>query len=299
MKIVTIEGDSHQLVVVVPTPDVNRQLTKEFFESMKRTATFKPTIVAVESSGPEFHFSKSMNAGIKTALGFGPKYIALSNDDVRPLTPEWDAKLTNTLEAHADVAYVAPLLWQGQAISGPIVLMPSYLSILLFTSLYNMIPTVAFSLIRTLRGLYLNLRLRGKSRGVELGTGALVNSQPFSIFKANVLKELSGFDEEFVNGCEDFDLSLRVLERGWKIALEVDVSFEDKGSATVGKGGFSILYGRVTKASKQSVNNWKLLIKKRGACRYQSTLKQCAKSTLIIGDFNRRLNASPPQTLMH
>jgi GT2 family glycosyltransferase len=119
IKIATIEGDSHQLVVVVPMPDVNRQLTKEFLESMKRTATSKPTIVAVESSGPEFHFSKSMNAEIKTALGFGPKYIALSNDDVRPLTPKWDAKLTNALEAHADVAHVAPLLWQGQAISGP------------------------------------------------------------------------------------------------------------------------------------------------------------------------------------
>jgi GT2 family glycosyltransferase len=274
LRVLTIEGDS-RLVVVVPTPDVSRQLTREFLESVARTAESKPTIVAVESSGPEFHFSKSMNAGIRTALSFGPRYIALSNDDVRPLTAGWDARLTYDLEAHAGAAYAAPVLCRGGAISGP-------LSVYLFTSLYGLIPSAAFPLIRALRSFYLGRR--AKAGAIQLGPGILVNAQPFSVFRSDSLEELSGFDEKFVNGCEDFDLSLRVLERGWKAVLDVDVAFEDIGSATVGKGGFAALYDRRTKANVQQVNNWKLLIKKRGRAKYKSLLKQFMGMTLIVGN---------------
>jgi len=281
LRVLTIEGDS-RLVVVVPTPDANRQLTREFFESVTRTAESKPTIVAVESSGPEFHFSKSMNAGIRTALSFGPRYIALSNDDVRPLTAGWGARLTHDLEIHAGAAYAVPVLCRGGAISGPLITMPSYLSVDLFTSLYGLIPSAAFPLIRALRSFYLGRR--AKAGTIQLGPGMLVNTQPFSVFRSGSLEELSGFDEKFVNGCEDLDLSLRVLEKGWKAVLDVDVAFEDIGSATVGKGGFTVLYDRRTKANVQQVNNWKLLIKKRGRAGYQSRLKQFMGMTLIVGN---------------
>jgi len=160
--------------------------------------------------------------------------------------------------------------------------MPSYLSAYLFTSLYGLIPSAAFPLIRALRSFYLGRR--AKAGTIQLGSGMLVNTQPFSVFKSDSLEELSGFDEKFVNGCEDLDLSLRVLEKGWKAVLDVDVAFEDIGSATVGKGGFTVLYDRRTKANVQQVNNWKLLIKKRGRAGYQSLLKQFMGMTLIIGD---------------
>ncbi len=101
MRIVTLKG-AVDLVVVVPTPDVERKLTQEFVELIRRTASSEPTIIAVESSGPEFHFSKSMNSGIKTAMSYGPSYIALSNDDVRPLAQSWDRILVGDLERASD-----------------------------------------------------------------------------------------------------------------------------------------------------------------------------------------------------
>ncbi|MGC8970305.1 MAG: glycosyltransferase family 2 protein [Conexivisphaera sp.] len=287
MRIVTLEG-TRDLIVVVPTPDVERRLTQEFVESVRRTASSKPTVILVESSGPEFHFSKSMNSGIKAAINYGSGYIALSNDDVRPLVQSWDRRLVEDLQRSSDLAYVSPLLCRDGRISGPLISMPGYHSVDLFTRFYDLVPARLFPLLRWLRGLMIRgLRSNGD---VLVQPNLIVNTQPFSVFRADYLNEFGGFDEKFVNGEEDFDLALRVLDRGWRAALDVDVTFEDIGSATVGKGGFAILMDRSTKASPQQVSNWRLLIGKY--CRkYYSLLRRPneLKFTLVGEDAGQRL----------
>ena len=69
----------------MPTRSVESELAKGFLKAIYETACLNPTIIMIESSDPEFHFSKVMNLGISEAFKMGSSVVALSNDDVRPL----------------------------------------------------------------------------------------------------------------------------------------------------------------------------------------------------------------------
>lgn len=77
MKIYEVEGDK-DIVIVIPTADHNGEYAKncanEIFKGQQ--------IVFVESNGPFFNYARSCNFGLKYALGYYPKWIILSNDDV-------------------------------------------------------------------------------------------------------------------------------------------------------------------------------------------------------------------------
>ena len=80
MKIEVIEGNE-RVVVVAPTASAESQMAKSFLRSIELNTPF-PTVIFVESVGDEFHFSKSMNEGIRKGFSFSPDYMVLSNDDV-------------------------------------------------------------------------------------------------------------------------------------------------------------------------------------------------------------------------
>ena len=148
---------------------------------------------------------------------------------------------------------------------------------LLFTTFYDVIPLRLFPLIRWLNKITIRARIQSNSLGLSPG---IINTQPFSIFNAYALRELGGFDERFVNGVEDFDLALNTFSHGMNIGLDTTVKFLDIGSATIGKGGFSILY-RSSKAEKQKVENWRYLIRKYGRKKY-NTYIQSFNSKVIV-----------------
>ncbi|QGA68900.1 hypothetical protein [Sulfolobus sp. E11-6] len=76
-KIYEFEGDS-EVVFVIPTSDVNNQ----FSNYIKRTFK-KYHLIFVESRGRYFNFSKSVNEGVKIAMKYKPKYVIISNDDIK------------------------------------------------------------------------------------------------------------------------------------------------------------------------------------------------------------------------
>ncbi|MGC8673483.1 MAG: hypothetical protein ACP5TO_08330, partial [Thermoplasmata archaeon] len=84
MNIIEIEGD-HDFIVIVPTKNIQSELAQNFIREIRTKFYFNPMIIIIESTGSEFHFSKNMNIGIKHAMKYNPKYIALSNDDVYPI----------------------------------------------------------------------------------------------------------------------------------------------------------------------------------------------------------------------
>ena len=79
-EIFEIEGNK-EVIVVIPTADFEGKYAKECRENI-----FKGLhIIFVESGYPKdpyFNYSHSCNIGIKTALKYNPKWIVVSNDDM-------------------------------------------------------------------------------------------------------------------------------------------------------------------------------------------------------------------------
>lgn len=65
------------------------------------------------------------------------------------------------------------------------------------------------------------------------------NIQPVSIIKSKIL-EMDKFDNAFVNGGEDTDLSIRFSLHGYKVAY-LPYTFKDIGGASLGKNTRRIL----------------------------------------------------------
>jgi len=257
MNIIEIEGD-HEFIVVVPTKNIQSERAQNFISEIKSKSYFNPPIIMVESSGPEFHFSKNMNKGIKQAMKYNPKYIALSNDDVYPLEKGADYILIRRIIKYG-LAYISPIFVDRAGRKKvPVIGMPNYYAILSLTTFYPLIPHFAFPLLQKINTFFVsNKNMRNRDDNLY----GIINTQPFSIFDANILNHIGGFDEDFKNGCEDLELSMRIQSFGYKAGLDYSVEFLDIGSATIGEGGFSILY-RKQKAKKEQVNNWRTLIRK-------------------------------------
>ena len=245
------------------------KLAEDFINTIKSTLYYNPRLVVIESSGSEFHFSRNMNIGINLALKYKPKYIALSNDDVRPLEMYWDYKLINRIVEN-ELAYVSPLFVNSngadQKNKGPNINMPPYWAILLTTTFYRLIPQFTFPLISKINSFLSNKVNKTHNSSTFPG---IINTQPFSIFNSNILKTVKGFSEDFVNGCEDLELALRINSLRLNVGLDTGVKFLNISSATIGSGGFAILQ---KKTDMQQVNNWKVLINKYRKSDYENAI---------------------------
>ncbi|ARM75588.1 glycosyltransferase family 2 protein [Acidianus manzaensis] len=76
MKFVEVEGDK-EIVVVIPTANAFGEFAshvKKLYKGLQ--------IIFVESNGPLFNYARSVNAGIKEAIKYKPRWIVISNDDI-------------------------------------------------------------------------------------------------------------------------------------------------------------------------------------------------------------------------
>ena len=103
MKIEVIEGNE-RVVVVAPTASAESQMAKSFLRSIELNTPF-PTVIFVESVGDEFHFSKSMNEGIRKGFSFSPDYMVLSNDAITTARHQLDLLHTNRWIETAEVRH--------------------------------------------------------------------------------------------------------------------------------------------------------------------------------------------------
>ena len=80
-----VEGDK-EIIVVIPTADFNGKYAMECRENIFRGLH----MVFVESGGKEdfyFNYAHNCNVGIKKAMEYDPKWIVVSNDDMRMIDP--------------------------------------------------------------------------------------------------------------------------------------------------------------------------------------------------------------------
>lgn len=233
------------IVAVVPTASIDGVLAKSFSSHFPEI-----DVVFVESQGPRFNFSHSMNIGIREALTLGKKWIMLSNDDVKPSRPI--SHLLKKLEQSEPRRWYKPLMFsENRQIPTSWILcrLPrrgvvsalwdlthrgtpesssTYHLIRHFARLFGLSPIVA---VQTLPLQSLTDKVVSMFR--IPGTPRFLNVQPLAVLDSEVISRFS-FDESFVNACEDMDLSWRLANNGCQGSL-IDYRVETAGSASLGR----------------------------------------------------------------
>ena len=254
-----VQSDTEtQIVAVIPTKSTESEHVKVLTEKLKGI-----NIILVESRGPFFNFSLSMNAGIKEAIRLNSKFIMLSNDDIFPLDSVKTLQKA-IMEKNVDYDLFVPRIMNDHSYLSPnqTIYTQSWLTKHIVSS--NVMSFVNHFRVsespRTLLGKlkiyrssdilkYIVLRdqdpIFKKDHGklishiMELSVKKInkplieiTNVQPVSIIRTEILK-YEKFDESFVNGGEDTDLSIRLAIKGIKVG-ELEERFQNIGGYSLG-----------------------------------------------------------------
>ena len=228
------EGNK-DIVVVIPTADFNGKYARECRENI-----FKGLHIIFVESGeipdPYFNYAHNCNVGIKKALEYKPKWIVLSNDDMykidgtdslistlNEISPEdIDCVFTDQGRYHSTNGYIGkPRVWFWLMLK----FMPGYfkgfgrVSRNLTGGKYT--PVKNHSLLHRI--------FYKKIRDVTLILDFGIFSSKFLIINGGTV-----FDETYVNGGEDSDLSLRIEHNGRKGFINYRIG--DLVGSTIGVG---------------------------------------------------------------
>jgi len=239
-----VDGDK-DIIVVIPTADFNGKYARECRDNI-----FKGLhMVFVESGGKGnfyFNYAHNCNVGIKKAMEYNPKWVVVSNDDMYKID-SINILITELSEiSMSDVAVVFssnPVRWHSYKIA------ITYDKSIVH-DLYNLI-------LELISGNILYQRIKEnirKSYNVKLkhinclspldkiirkvlfrNAKCFLNIGDFSIFSGNFIsmREGSLFDETYINGVEDFDLSYSLYTNNNKYKF-IDYTIRSPGGASLG-----------------------------------------------------------------
>ncbi len=236
VKINIVQGDKN--IVVVPTADAKGENAVNIKQKY-----YGSTIILVESSGEYYNFSHAMNVGIEKALTLNPEWIILTNDDVYPINYKILKDKLNNMTA--DIIVPKLIKYNGKN-------RETRICIYKINKLLNLIYKMKF--INRMFPLHFRGRYIANSISIYKETYKYINVransfinyllpvknrlmclpiiQPISIIKPEILK-LYKFDETFVNGGEDLDLSIKFKIAGLKFC-ESNMEFEGKSGSSLG-----------------------------------------------------------------
>lgn len=224
--IVTVKGKTDNICVVIPTVSS----TSDFAKRILNEAFKDLTVIFVESglSNPFFNFSHNCNVGFQETIErFDPEWIIYSNDDMLPVNRT--EELLRQLSGNE--IYLKDFVFAGYP-SRYHSYVSNFIKPNIFNNLLNSFRKYEEKMIKKeekhLRIEYLPV-WNGGSSSFELlshkilhkSLGKIINIGSFGIFNSKFIKRVKGmvFDETFINGLEDVDFSIRILQE------KLDVGF--------------------------------------------------------------------------
>ncbi len=249
------DGD-RRVVVVIPTLDAQAPLAQRCREQLFRGLQ----IVFVESGrDPDFKFGHNVNAGIRRAMEYAPDWVVVSNDDVTCLDPPSVLRggLATLDPERTDAVFCRP---RTPSQSWPVALgEPNELEFLThrvagvgrtiidlrrrFGVRLDLVPLLWPSARATpgrpypLRSRLMRLRwnYRLKYRFLLNGSLAILSGRWLEREARLAAGAPSPFDEVFLNGWEDVELSLRLTKRAERCA-SIPYRIGHVGGASLGSG---------------------------------------------------------------
>lgn len=276
-------GTETKTVIIVPTSDVKSERFAVFRHSISGTTFGDPKIIAVESFGDEFNFSRSVNKGLKAASTYSPRFIVISNDDVKFRTG-WLDSLLSCFDMYSKVAYVAPDVAEDP-LKHNSTLMPSRTTLAMMLRLYAIAPMRLTSLLIKLRQRILRKGFRNITKNKEatqdITSGVSVNCQPVCAISSEALSIIGYFDENYTNGMEDTDFTFRSYLSGFTVCLDLRTVVSHHISATGGKDWAGIVSKEST-ARRKFLKNLGIFLSKYSPSDYRRFLKLCHENTRVI-----------------
>ena len=245
-------GGNKEIVVVIPTSDINGKYAKECREEI--FSGFH--LIFVESGEiPDayFNYAHNCNVGIKKAMEYNPKWVVVSNDDMEKKDDPVELQRQLSQIDHTKISYV----FTSRS---------KYHSIYFSINEYRFLYWVIFSKINSQKrdffyiqrkfdltyGLVANVPSEGNKILQKLKyfilnyilTKVVVDKiqvgASFIIVSGNLLKSAKAsmfngtlFDETFVNAHEDIDLSMRMLLGQLNISI-IDYKIGDLVGSSIG-----------------------------------------------------------------
>ena len=237
IKIIRRGNLKSNMKFIIPTMDHNSQQCKMLEKNYKNYE-----ILFIESSGKLFNYSKSVNAGISEVLGDEKsEIIIISNDDII-MSSSGFQEIKNLTQTEQSVYCLKPEKqnYSGESLE---IAVPSTWAKLYEgfkaarngfryqADLISLLTRKKFNYARAFSREFLShnfLMIGSKSI-----TGKFVNFADFGVFNISILRE-NRFDETFINGWEDWDLSYRLKQKGINI-LPLNISFVRNAHSSIGR----------------------------------------------------------------
>ena len=237
IKIIRRGNLKSNIKFIIPTMDHNSQQCKMLGENYKNYE-----ILFIESSGKLFNYSKSVNAGISEVLGDEKsEIIIISNDDII-MSSSGFQELKNLTQTEQSVYCLKPKEqnYSGESLE---IAVPSTWAKLYEgfkaarngfkyqADLISLLTRKKFNYARAFSREFLShnfLMIGSKSI-----TGKFVNFADFGVFNISILRE-NRFDETFINGWEDWDLSYRLKQKGFNF-MPLNISFVRNAHSSIGR----------------------------------------------------------------
>lgn len=242
-RVIVVEGEP-RVVVVIPTRDANSPMAKQC-----RDVIFHGVrIIFVQSQGRNFNFSHAVNYGMKVALSYDPNWILYCNEDM--LLVDSPQKLLGCLSGidHTKYSIVYPRQGAKHSIplnvsfakkTGEIVYSLKYSRGFAIYDILKSYKSKLFVIATNRQGSSYLERFKHMPQRlfVENSDMPYVLTGDIGIFSRNYVESLDGklFDETFINGCEDVELSIR-LSRGER-GMSANYSIGSLNGASLGKTG--------------------------------------------------------------
>lgn len=226
-------GDNKDIIVVIPTKDIEGQFARECREKIFNGLH----IVFVESGYNNFYFNyaHNCNAGIEKALQYNPKWIIVSNDDVNIIDPP--EKLIEVIKSDSnrdkDVLFCYPpaeyhsryALISKQTLRRDIV---NYIMGKYEKELFSLEHKLGIKYIVGTTLLKYRLFYSNKYKLLYTGSFGIFSSQFIQNYFDHRL-----FDENYINGSEDIDLAWKIAQKEIKVGF-VNYRIKDLIGGSIG-----------------------------------------------------------------
>jgi len=204
-RIVEFNKDENDIIVVIPTMDVNGKFAKtcrdEIFKGLH--------IIFVESGVGNYYFNyaHNCNAGIKKAIEYNPKWIVLSNDDMYKINDVEVLKkeLGKLDNKKVDIVF----LENGDYYSEPLYFGKKTWGYKLYRYIVDRDLLKIFKKFK-IDYFYAFYNFKSSLVFKKVPNTDFINTAAFGIFSSNYLKKFENiYDDTYINEFEDTDFSFR------------------------------------------------------------------------------------------